>query len=747
MSKSGIGRRILKQLTAPARQLYRNLQQGPARLPEELIAHGPRLRASAQFGGMGERELQLRMEQIVDRILSSRHSVLKPAQELAAFSHVEQQRFLQSAQTLANSNAELAYQFFHFGISSLRDIDEQYWDGWMEHLYQCYDRQGVNGAVEAMQQVNSYLQRILGAPQTIRLEEMESLIESLLLGFGGRPLKVAPSQAASPWTDTECVYLPERIEQGATREENFDLFKATAAHLWAQTRYGTYRIPAQAWSAYANPRRARRLFCALETLRLDARLQRDLPGIGRILARHNPHSEWSDISAHWARAVRELRAPEACVEDSLRLLESVYMESVDLPAVPYQSVLQPELAADVMARRVGDEHQKLAASLLEYRDELDAKHDPEDDEKRFTFRPSKGDMADEFAFTLEYDGDTVTPPPDVQQLLESIMQDLGEIPDDYLEPAGAGAYDAEAETPSEAETPKGHQEPDYVYPEWDHSRQKYRTDWCHVYERPITGNSEEFVQEVQDRHRRLLVGLRRTFEALRDEEKWMRHEPDGDEVDLNSFVSAYIDAQRGEEMDERLFARRKKMDRDIAVMFLVDMSGSTSGWINDLVRESLVLLCSALETLGDRYAIYGFSGRTHRNCELYPIKTLREPYGADVRRRISGITPRDYTRMGVMIRHLTQLLKEAEARTRLLITLSDGKPDDQDGYRGAYGIEDTRQALNEARNLGIRSYCVTIDEAGMEYLPHMYGVSNFAVVNQISKLPLKVSDIYRRLTL
>lgn len=167
--------------------------------------------------------------------------------------------------------------------------------------------------------------------------------------------------------------------------------------------------------------------------------------------------------------------------------------------------------------------------------------------------------------------------------------------------------------------------------------------------------------------------------------------------------------------------------------------------INELVRESLVLLCGALEALGDRYAIYGFSGRTHRNCELYPIKRLDEPYGAAVRRRIGAAAPRDYTRMGVMIRHLTRLLADAEARTRLLIALSDGKPDDQDGYRGAYGIEDTRRALHEARHLGIHPYCITIDDEAMAYLPHMYGAANFAVVDRIERLPQKVSDIYRRI--
>jgi nitric oxide reductase NorD protein len=103
--------------------------------------------------------------------------------------------------------------------------------------------------------------------------------------------------------------------------------------------------------------------------------------------------------------------------------------------------------------------------------------------------------------------------------------------------------------------------------------------------------------------------------------------------------------------------------------------------------------------------------------------------------------------MGVTIRHLSKLLNEVEARTRLLITLSDGKPDDYDSYRGAYGIEDTRQALIEARRDGIHPFCITIDTEARDYLPHMYGAVNYAVIDEVRKLPLKVSDIYRRLTL
>jgi nitric oxide reductase NorD protein len=189
-----------------------------------------------------------------------------------------------------------------------------------------------------------------------------------------------------------------------------------------------------------------------------------------------------------------------------------------------------------------------------------------------------------------------------------------------------------------------------------------------------------------------------------------------------------------------------RAERNIAVAFMVDMSGSTRGWINDAERESLILLCEALESLGDRYAIYGFSGMTRKRCELYKVKAFDEPYGAEVQARISGIRPQDYTRMGFAIRHLTKVLRETEARTRILITLSDGKPDDYSDYRGEYGIEDTRRALLEARRDGIHPYCITIDEQARDYLPHMYGPAAYTLVDEVRQLPLKVSDIYRRLT-
>jgi nitric oxide reductase NorD protein len=278
-------------------------------------------------------------------------------------------------------------------------------------------------------------------------------------------------------------------------------------------------------------------------------------------------------------------------------------------------------------------------------------------------------------------------------------------------------------------------------------RQHYRKNWCVMREKDVPPIYDNFHRETLEKYAGLVKQLRKAFEAMRDDNKLLKRQAYGDEVDIDALVEALADARDGSEMSDRLFMRQHRAERNIAVAFMVDMSGSTKGWINEAEREALVLLCEALERLGDRYAIYGFSGTTRKRCELYRIKEFDEPYNVEVKARISGIRAQEYTRMGFAIRHLTDLLKKVEARTKVLVTLSDGRPDDYfDVYRGQYGIEDTRMALLEARRSGVHPFCITIDREARDYLPHMYGAARYIILDDVRQLPFKVSDIYRRIT-
>jgi nitric oxide reductase NorD protein len=185
---------------------------------------------------------------------------------------------------------------------------------------------------------------------------------------------------------------------------------------------------------------------------------------------------------------------------------------------------------------------------------------------------------------------------------------------------------------------------------------------------------------------------------------------------------------------------------------LADLSLSTDTWVDDhhrvidVIRDSLFLFSESLHATGDPYAVYGFSSRKRDPVRVHLLKAFEERYGASVRGRISAIRPGYYTRMGAALRYGSRLLKERKEARRLLLLLTDGKPNDLDQYEGRYGIEDSRKAVLEARNAGLEPFCVTIDAKGNDYLPHLFGSGGYVVLHNPADLPKRLPLLYARLT-
>ncbi|MHB8550056.1 MAG: nitric oxide reductase activation protein NorD, partial [Acidiferrobacterales bacterium] len=618
-----------------------------------------------------------------------------------------------------------------------------------------YDRMGLYPACAVFHDSAAYAVRARTRVNGMSFDDASGILEIFVRGLSGRPLKLEPGEEV--YTDTSTLFLPSGLALFPNKDKNFRLYKAIAAHLWAQTWYGTFRSDLSGlFASFPDQDKAKRLFHALETIRLDARLAADLPGLHRDMQRLREELDETTYPDTWQAHLRVLRAPDASVQSTIDALNVLYYDDILPPPLCYQGTLQTERAEQVMAQHLAREKDQFHAALARLLDEkgqrkeragLESESKSVSERLRMERTPDP-DQSGKWRYELTIDGQPVAPPPDVKAMMDSIAQDLGDIPDDYLVAAGDGGYrrDSEEKNPDDVWKGTYHEEGAFLYNEWDYRRQHYRKHWCVLREIDVHPLDDDFVSRTRHKYAAPIASLRKSFEALRGEERLFKRQKNGDNIDFDALVEAYADMHHGMEMSERVLTKLHKQERNIAVMFMVDMSGSTKGWINDAEREALVLLCEALEVLGDRYAIYGFSGITRKRCELYRVKRFDEPYSDQVRARIAGIKPEDYTRMGVAIRHLTRLLNEIEARTKLLITLSDGKPDDYDGYRGDYGIEDTRQALIEAKRDGIHPFCITIDTEARDYLPHMYGSVNWTLIDDVRRLPLKVSEIYRRLT-
>jgi nitric oxide reductase NorD protein len=458
----------------------------------------------------------------------------------------------------------------------------------------------------------------------------------------------------------------------------------------------------------------------------------------------------------------------AAIYDLLAGIEGPYQQ---IGPLSWLGRLRPAEAREVMARQRGETRQKfveaLAAILPDRRDpvpESDQDHEGEggsqprldsdvltallippgsDSGEKDSVEPARSAGS---ASSLVIGGPEDEIPEALRNLAADIVNDLGRIPDEYIAAAqgfaGSGSPALVHDQPVEGEALRGAT----TYAEWDYRRGGFRKGWCLLNEKKVQAVKGSFVGNTLDKYRGLLIKLKKQFEMLRSSERFMKRQRDGDDIDLDAVVESISDQHAGLPGSEKTFIKLNHDGRDIGVMFLIDMSASTEGWVGEALKEALILMGESLEVLGDRYAIAGFSGMRRTRSEFFHIKDFSEPYNDDIRGRIAAISPQEYTRMGPPLRHATGMLKEIDARVRLLIVLSDGKPEDYDDYKGKYAIEDTRHALIEAKAAGIHPFCITIDKQAHDYLAHMYGEVNYIFLDKVSDLPIRMPAIYRNLT-
>lgn len=287
-------------------------------------------------------------------------------------------------------------------------------------------------------------------------------------------------------------------------------------------------------------------------------------------------------------------------------------------------------------------------------------------------------------------------------------------------------------------------------PEWDYRKQCLLPDRCRLQMLVAAGAAPCELPEALHAPARK---LRRQFRTLLPARSWQRAQPDGSEVDLDAWLAHAAERRAGRsDGNPNLYRDVRNSRRDLACLLLADLSLSTDAHVDDrhrvidVIRDSLFLFSEALAASGDRFALYGFSSRHRSHVRFHVIKSFEQRYGDSVRGRIRVLKPGYYTRMGAAIRQATTMLDRQAADQRLLLLLTDGKPNDLDRYEGRYGAEDTRMAIIEARCRGLTPFCVTIDERAEDYLPHLFGRNGFVLVRTPAELPRRLPALYGRLT-
>lgn len=292
---------------------------------------------------------------------------------------------------------------------------------------------------------------------------------------------------------------------------------------------------------------------------------------------------------------------------------------------------------------------------------------------------------------------------------------------------------------------------DVLYPEWDHDSNSYRRDAVIVRARPAPEASPAWALATLQTHGSLVRQVRERFERLRARRTRLPRQRDGEELDLAAVVRALVDARTGHAVDDQIYLDVRPARREMAILLLVDVSGSTDAFVTgsfqviDVEKIALLLAAEALDALGDRYAMYAFSGKGAASVRVTTIKGFAERNGPIVRGRISALEPEANTRLGAAIRHATALLDGQSAGHRLLLILSDGQPNDVDAYQGSRGVEDSRQAINEARARDVYPFCLTVDREDSEYLKRIFGPAGYAILPRPEQLPRVLLSVVQKL--
>ena len=715
-------------------------------------------------------------------------------------------RVIALTRDVARVDSEAALACLRSSSSALHTVSIEQFENWARagliagesrarRSYYALETRGSNEALRA------------GA-EGLSLEAVQSLLRLYVEGLTGRTVEIAPLAAVPVETrigDGRTIHLPAVVAEFGEQELDFRLYKVLAAHAAGQIEFGTYvrdsddvraahaaltelydPANADARDAFALdgylseppaiagglthakaerrkedldyrhvlnlfpiPALARRIFGTLENGRIDRRLRQTYRGLARDLDLIREHLR--------NRRPRIIDLPPALIPfellfqitmlggalDDAREFYGQVIAELETIVAEYLSDPLATVADTLMATsRVYTLFQSISmedAEQIEVPDELDQEDGSKpaqevSAERDVNRQPQRRDARELFnAWNTDADGE-------FDELDGSEAWGEGEMPEQDLE-AGEVAFN---------------------YDEWDRELVDHRVGWCRVVEKKVKRGDRAFVEETRERHKGAISSIRHQFQLMKPENLTkVTNELDGEDYDLNAVVDFFIDRRADGQQSERIYTKRLRRRRDVAVSFLLDQSSSTARTIGrhplqpythpgrriiEIEKEGLVLMSEALEAVGDVYSINGFTSEGRRNVKFYVLKDFGEQYSDEVKRRIGGITYQNNTRLGAAIRHATAKLEKQEARTRLLIVLSDGRPYDHDYGDARYAREDTREALRQAKTAGITPFCITIDRESESELRDLYGEVGYTIIDDVLTLPERLPGIYRRLT-
>ncbi|MDX2506072.1 MAG: VWA domain-containing protein [Gammaproteobacteria bacterium] len=294
----------------------------------------------------------------------------------------------------------------------------------------------------------------------------------------------------------------------------------------------------------------------------------------------------------------------------------------------------------------------------------------------------------------------------------------------------------------------------FHYHEWDYQIQLHRPDWSTVYERRQPRGNPEDIEDILTEYKPIAHRIKQIIDLLTPEGvQRVRNMEDGDEIDLNAAVDAMISIRMGEQPNPRITMRNVVKNRDLSVVVLMDLSESTNEamagsdkTVLQLTREAATLVATAINGIGDPFALHGFASDGRHDVQYYRFKHFEQKFDDDVKSRLAGMKGGLSTRMGTALRHAGHHLMKQQERRKLILLVTDGEPADIDERDPQHLRHDTKKAVEELYSTGVLTYCLTLDPNADSYVKRIFGENNYTIIDNVDRLPEKLPTLFASLT-
>lgn len=558
--------------------------------------------------------------------------------------------------------------------------------------------------------------------RTVKLEDIKNRLTLLARSLTGQPIEIFPAEREGGYKGNN-FFLPTTFSHFNTVEENLSFYFFRIFYLTEQKNKALNWFFTEALEATkAQQLATENAPAVLQQLQNNFPLVYELYEV--LLSKwhlQTPPNQLPDLSWWYGKLMQDEKTTAGNKPDALKN----FTDKVKTASIQPKTTLKAKAVEEIRSIMVDTKQQE---------------------DYVFTHNFEKVETAEEFSGSWrDFDGDDELE--SHQNALDELNMNLTVRVDDTVHSVYQSDF-IENSTIAESET----SEPTPIcwqYDEWDYRTKAYRPDYCKLYAYQQTAKDVAYYQQILRQYAVVLSGLRKMLATLNNKWQQQHRQTQGQELDIDSVLDYYTDLRNHTTPSEKIYISPRKKEKDIAILLLLDISLSSDGYVAgnriiDIEKQAALLFGEILNEYAIDFSIHCFYSKTRNYATYMTLKAFDEQW-EQARFKVGAAQPMGYTRIGVALRHSCRLIQERQAKSKWVIILSDGKPNDFDKYEGKYGIEDVKQVLREMHERHINSYALAIESDAKYYLPQMFGSNHYQILDSPNELLGALVKLYERI--